>query len=44
MREQAKAAPVAANLAKRALGMKRNNLPDPDDFEEKLETMTTRED
>ena len=43
LREQAEAAPVAANAAERALGVKRSNLPDPDDFEERLEAMTVRE-
>ncbi len=43
LREQADAAPVAANLAERALGVKHSNLPDQDDFEERLETMTIRE-
>ncbi len=43
LREQGEAAPVAANLVERALGVKRSNLPDPDDFEESLETMRVRE-
>ncbi len=43
LREQTEAAPVAANAAERALGVKRNNLPDPDDFEERLEAMIVRE-
>ncbi len=43
LREQAKAAPVAINLAKRPHGVKRSSLPDLDDFEEKLKTMTVRE-
>ncbi len=33
LREQAETTPVAANLAERALGVKRSNPPDPDDFE-----------
>ena len=43
LREQAEAAPVAANAAERALGVRRTNLPDPNDFEERLEAMTVRE-
>ena len=40
VRDQAAAAPDASNAAERALGVRRANLPDPDDYAEKMEAMT----
>ncbi len=40
LRQQAAAAPDANNSAERALGVKRANLPDPEEYEDKLEAMT----
>ena len=40
IRQQSAAAPDASNTAERALGVKRANLPDPEEFEDKLEAMT----
>ena len=40
LREQAVLAPCAANAAERSLGIKRANLPDPDDHKEVMEAMT----
>jgi hypothetical protein len=40
LRDQASAAPAASNAAERALGVKRANLPDPEDYEDKLEAMS----
>jgi hypothetical protein len=40
LRQQAAAAPDAINTAERALGVKWANLRDPEEFEDKLETMT----
>ncbi len=40
MRDQAEAAPTARNEAKRSKGVKRANLPDPEDYDEKMEALT----
>jgi len=40
VRDQAIAAPDASDVPKRALGVRRANLPDPDDYADKLEAMT----
>jgi hypothetical protein len=40
IRQQAAAAPDADNAAERSLGVKRANLPDPEESEDKLKTMT----
>ncbi len=40
LREQAKLAPMPSNAAERALTAKRANLPDPEDYDAKLEAMT----
>ncbi len=42
-RDQAAGAPVARNSAERSLGVKRANLPDPEDYEDKLEAMSVCE-
>ncbi len=39
LRHQAVAAPDADNAAERALGVRWANLPDPEEFEDKLEAM-----
>jgi hypothetical protein len=39
LRDQAEAAPTALNEAERSKGGTRANLPDPDDYDEKLEAM-----
>jgi hypothetical protein len=39
VRDQAAAAPDASNVSERALGVRRANQPDPDDFADKLEAM-----
>jgi len=43
LRDQATPAPGASNSAERALGVKRANLPDPEDLEDKLEAMSVCE-
>ena len=40
LRDQAEAAPTAHNEAERSKGVRRANLPDPEDYDEKLEAMT----
>ena len=40
VRDQATAAPDASNAPERALGVKRANLPDHDDYADRLEAMT----
>ena len=40
MRDQAEVAPTALNEAKRSKGVTRANLPDPEDYDDKLEAMT----
>ena len=39
-RDQAAAAPTALSKAERSKGVKRANLPDPEDYDDKLEAMT----
>ncbi len=43
LRDQAEAAPTALNEAERSKGVTRSNLPDPEDYDEKLEAMTVCE-
>ena len=43
LRDQAEAAPSALNEAERSKGVRRSNLPDPEDYDEKLEAMTVCE-
>ena len=43
MRDQSSAAPAPSNAAERALGVKRANLPDPEDYEDKLKAMSVCE-
>ena len=40
VRDQAATAPDASNAAKRAPGVRRANLSDPDDYAERLEAMS----
>ncbi len=40
MRDQAEVSPLPSNAAERERGVKRANLPDPKDFDAKLEAMT----
>ena len=43
LREEASLAPDQSNAAERAEGVRRANLPDPDDYEEKLAAMSACE-
>jgi len=40
LRDQAEDAPTTLNEAERSKGVKRANLPDPEDYDDKLEAMT----
>ena len=40
LREQAVAAPTALNEAERSKGVRRANLPDPEDYDDKMEAMS----